>query len=562
MKHNRFIRLLGVALLVVTLALALPLTAAARNRVPTINVYVKIFEDGSARVTQTWSGSFDEGTEMYIPIQNLGDMDITDFAVSDDKGSYENIGDWDVNAGFEEKARKCGIVTTDEGYELCFGISEYGDNFYSFSYTVTGLVGSYSDGEDGFLFQFINPGMSVFPSDVTLTIFAPDGVELSEENSGIWAFGYEGTILFNSGTVVAETDVPLDGTESSMIILLRLDSGICSPTRVSDISFEELKDNAFKGSNYEEKFDLFGFILTVLFAIVMIAMVGFFLYLAIWSSIQRSRTRRHMKNADFYRDIPCGGDLERSYAMAKAFGMSHAQSLLSAALLRMMSDGYITASPQVDTPKKMQLTFVKKPPEEEELLSKLYSALVKACPDGSDTATQDQIKRQITGHFSKFEAPLDTAEFRGRKALRVMGCYVKPEKSDQARYLRDLTPEGVAVLDQLAGFSNYIEEFTLMKERTTIEVALWKEYMVYATLLEAADKVMKELRKLAPCADPEVESFDNSLASFLILNSVINNSYRMAYAEAHHVNSSGGGGGSSFGGGGGFSGGGFGGGTR
>lgn len=558
MKHNRFARLFAVTLLLLCLTLSLPLTLEARNHVSTMNILVELKQNGDARVTQVWMGSFDEGTEVYLPIQNLGEMDITDFAVSDENGAYENIGEWDVDASFDEKARKCGIVTTSEGYELCFGISEYGENVYTFSYTVTGLVGTYSDNTDGFLFQFVNPGLSVFPTDVTLRLVAPDGTALSKENSGIWAFGYEGTINFVDGAVIAQTDTPLSGKKSSMIILLKLDQGITYPERFSDMSFEKLKENAFDGSAYEKKVSIFAIIIGIIVALF----IAVFLVVVIWNVVQQIKMRKHIKSAGYYRDIPCEGNLERSFALAKAVGMSHAQSLLSASLLRMMSEGYITTSPQADKPKKMQITFVKQPNEDDELLFGLYNTLRKACTNDSETATQDQIKSYITNHFSRLEAQLDSAELRGRKALREMECYTNPDRSQHARYLTDFTAKGISQLDQLAGFSNYIKEFTLMKERTTIEVSLWKEYMVYATLLEAADNVMKELRKLAPCYDPEIESFDNSLTCFLILNSVINSSYQSGYAAAHHIDSSGGGGGASFGGGGGFSGGGFGGGTR
>ena len=39
-----------------------------------------------------------------------------------------------IDWSFEEKARRCGIHDTDSGYEICFGISNYGQNRYAIEY--------------------------------------------------------------------------------------------------------------------------------------------------------------------------------------------------------------------------------------------------------------------------------------------------------------------------------------------------------------------------------------------------------------------------------------------
>ena len=62
--------------------------AFAANNVSDINVDVGIYDDGSAYITQTWNCDFSEGTECYIPIENLGEMSISNFMVSDENGPY------------------------------------------------------------------------------------------------------------------------------------------------------------------------------------------------------------------------------------------------------------------------------------------------------------------------------------------------------------------------------------------------------------------------------------------------------------------------------------------
>ena len=209
MKHIRKL------LIIIPLGLILcSVTVFAKNNVSEIDIDVTIRDDGSAYIVQNWKGTFDEGTENYIPI-NTEDIAITDFKVSDKDGAYTFVEDWYVNWAFFEKARKCGIVETNDGVELCFGISEYGENRYAIEYVVEDFIKGYTD-YDGTNFMFINPDMSTFPTDGHITITLQNGMELNEDNAGIWGFGYDGYVEFQDGKVNAYTSSALRG-DNSMI---------------------------------------------------------------------------------------------------------------------------------------------------------------------------------------------------------------------------------------------------------------------------------------------------------------------------------------------------------
>ena len=127
--------------------LSIPVLSA--NNVSQIEIEGVLFSNGSAHITQEWQGTFSEGTENYIVIENLDGITLSDFEVWDETGPYTFLPHWDVKASFEEKAGKYGIVETKDGYELCFGITQYGERNYRFSYRLNGLAASYSD-YDGF----------------------------------------------------------------------------------------------------------------------------------------------------------------------------------------------------------------------------------------------------------------------------------------------------------------------------------------------------------------------------------------------------------------------------
>ena len=135
-----------------------------------------------------------------------------------------------------------------------------------------------------------------------------------------------------------------------------------------------------------------------------------------------------------------------------------------------------------------------------------------------------------------------------------------------------LTPDGQKQMQQLLGFRKYLQDFTLTRERETIEVHLWQEYLVYGTLMGVADKVAKQLKDIDPVLFEKTIGYDymtlsGALTSLDNLSRAITSANRSYYASTYSGGGGGGswggfGGSSSHGGGGGFSGGGHGGGGR
>ena len=102
--------------------------ALAANRVETLTTDVALRADGSAHVTQVFSADTTDGTEFYVDRMDSGCLTYSQFAVSDENGPYAVLpdGQWDIDASFDEKAGKCGLLEIDGGVELCWGITEYG----------------------------------------------------------------------------------------------------------------------------------------------------------------------------------------------------------------------------------------------------------------------------------------------------------------------------------------------------------------------------------------------------------------------------------------------------
>ena len=546
--------------LCVTLAIIITLcssSALAANNVSEIDIDVTVRDDGSAYIVQNWQGTFYEGTENYIPI-NTSDISISDFKVSDAKGAYTVVDNWDVDKSFDEKARKCGILETYDGVELCFGISEYGENRYALEYVVKDFVKRYTD-YDGCNFMFINPGMSTFPTDGHINITLQNGTHLSETNAGIWGFGYDGYVEFLNGSVNAYTTTALTD-DSSMIIMLRLNKGIINPLAHIEDSFDTVKDEAFEGSDYgyypEEEATLFE---TILGFIVMFGIWAVIIWIFSYFIRRRKAIKKFYKETGYFRDVPNGGRIDMSHYLAQNFDVSGNESLIIGTLiLSMINKGCIEPEKEETVgffgkvKEGVNLKLVKAPDTPYELV--LYNLLTESA--GEDGILQEkELEKYSYKHPEIINGIVKTIRNAGEQAFINAGGFAK----GSGNCIKDLSHKGREELSEVVGLKKYLDEFTIIDERKISETIIWKEYIVYATLFGIADKVIEQFKQVYPEKIPEIETYNRNV---VIAHSYYHSMHRSAQRAMQARRTSGGGGRASFGGGGGFSGGGRGGGSR
>ena len=546
-------KLYGIILFLGLLLSVFSFSASADNNVSNINIDVTVRQDGSAYVVQEWTGDYDEGTENHIPI-NTDDINITDFRVFDAKGYFTFVDNWDIKASFKEKARKCGIVYTKDGVELCFGISNYGSNKYSIEYIVQDFIKSYTD-YDGTNFMFVNPNMDTFPTDCKVNISLENGVKLNEQNAGVWAFGYEGMVVFNDGVVSAYTSDSLYGSQR-VIIMLQLEKGIISPITYKDISFEEVKNRAFEGSDYTEEID-WTFIIPILF-ILTISLTTAIIAIVI-AIIRKREIRKFYMEAPYFRDVPNNNNLTVSNYLAVEFDVTKEKnSIIGAVMLTMINRGEIETIIEESVTsfgkirEKISFKLIREP--KDILGQKLYNILVLAAGD-DDILAEKELEKYTYKNPELLENFIKETKDAGAMVLKMQGAFLKKH----ARRIKGLSEIGKRELSETMGHKKFLEEFSLIDERGLKEAEIWKEYLVYAILFGIADKVQEQLKKVYPEILPEIENYNRNVIICHSYYRTMNKSYQKYQNEQRN---SGGGGSASFGGGGGFSGGGFGGGSR
>lgn len=539
-----------IALLAACLcAAACCLPAAADNRVPEMDIDVALRQDGSAVITQVWTADTGEGTEFYLACRDNGYLTVTDFAVSDESGAYTFLEDWDVEASFEEKAGRCGLHKTDDGVELCWGISRYGAHQYTITYVLHGLVGAYEDA-DGFNHRFVDE-MSTFPTSVALTIRREDGIPLTDEACGIWAFGFDGDIRFEDGAIYARSKTALESGEH-MTVMVSLEKDMLAPLRQADGSFEAVKERAFEGSDYEEEAGPAEIlmVLGILAAIAGVIALG----AAAAARMRKARLNRRAKQVDYFRDAPNNGNLNVTHRLGAACGLCREDSLLGAYLLRLIGGGALEPeetgadSPQVD------LRLIR-PPRSDNPYDDAFYTILEAAAGADGVLQAKELERLCDQNAKPLAGFVESCRRDADRTMIRAGCY----RGAVCEGVKSLTEQGQRQLDEILGLKRYLLDFSLIHERGVRETVIWQDYLIYAHLLGIADQVAPQIRKLYPDALPQVERFERCISYAGYYNGYLYSAYAREHQRQEAARSAGSGGSASFGGGGGFSGGGSGG---
>lgn len=514
-----------------------------------VDIRVLLHEDGSADFTEIWDVTVASGTEWYLVRNYLGDIEISNLKVSDETGRdfITESGNWDVDRNIDEKAGRCGLHRTSDGYEICWGVGSFGPHVFTVSYSMSNCVKSLND-YDMLYMQLLSPGLSSTPQQVDVYINTDSGT-LTMDNTLFWGFGYEGTSgMYEDGTVGFNSS----GRVNSVIALMRFDKGIFNPISVQDRDFQEAYDIAMNGADFgkEDKFSFLDF-LKLLIPLLIILLPG------IYAAGEKKRILgMKPKDVPWSREVPFDGDLEASNYVLKRLGdQKKGNSYASALILRMIYDGSIIVNKKDDNKVDLMFNDSKTENMNRHALS-LYKMMKTAA--GSDEILQDkEFSRWSRVHYKQVNNWIESVSSAGKSSLSGKK-FVSGSK---------FTSDGQAKARGLVGFKKFLSDFTLMNERGSRDVGLWQDYLVYASLFGIADKVAKELKDIDPKFFEEANRYDyNTMSNVITRNTVLSNAITNAQVKATSGSSGHGGtssfGGGGFGGGGGFSGGGFGGGSR
>lgn len=321
------------------------------NSIDSISMDIFIDDNGNASVTEVWTCRTSQGTEVYHPYYNLGNSKITDLTVSENGTEYKSLSTWYTSGSLADKAYKCGINKISNGVELCWGISDYGSHTYTVKYTITNFVSELSDSQMIY-WTLIPYDFSSSIGSVYIKIHTNFNIPSSV---GVWGYGnYGGTAYVYDGYIEMQSDGNL-ATDEYMTILVKFPLESFNCTNVLNNNFNYYFNMAEEGAvHYKDNSTKFGWdiILIILFLVFLFVLILFIVITMIPKDFKPDTPsdldfgkngKRIPFNIEYYRDIPCNGDLLKAYYVACIYKLFKNKTyILGALILKWVKDSLIS----------------------------------------------------------------------------------------------------------------------------------------------------------------------------------------------------------------------------
>ena len=519
-NKNHLNRLLWLLSLVVFLSFVIPSTTIhAEQTVKRMGIDVALDDQGTATFTENWTVTADEGSEIYKALKLDGSQLLSDYQVTMDGHPFKYVDVWNTEDTKGQKAYRYG----QNGDELNWGITKYGTHHYKIQYKITSFV-EQTKTKQMIAWQFLNRNVAISPQHLTVKIHDNNKTFAANKGYGIWGFGFEGNTKFSNGDVLIKNTKPLR-EDNRVKIIMKLPRHTYPTSNRSERSFDSYIKEAFKGSSFdydkykagktdtEQSFN-WDWLWNAAYAAPFIIVF----YFSARNIIKKKGYRKYYPSlkklakqtqGQYKRELPTD-DVWQAYAFISSLvdGYILAANYCSVMILSLLKDNLITLSEEDDE----TVIHLNEGLNAEQLpsgLAKFYDILQTAAEDGEVT------KQKLASYFqSNFE---DSQEIwrlllinsndygQQHKLIYPIDQYQTNKKSEtkankyaQVHNGSALTPDGLNVRKDFVRLKNYLQDFTLLEERTPKEVGLWDDLMLAAAALGIAEQVAADLEKVYP----------------------------------------------------------------
>ena len=552
--------------IIFTLVLFLLPSIILANEINNIDMDIYVDNNGTAHVTEKWTVKAKNNTEFYKQYKNLNESSITNYKVNMNGKNFELV-DWNINASFEEKAYKYGYNYIYDGVELCFGISNYGNNNYTLSYDITNFIYNTSDNYQLAYWNLIQPSSDMI-DNVNIKIHSDFKYS---DTLDVWGYGKYGAPCYVYDGVIEMTSEGAIGSSEYMTILVKFPANSFNTTATMNNDFNYYLDMANEGATPYKHKNNNRILSAIAEALPIVLGIGLPLIVIILRSILHKKKKYGYKNnktidkanTPLFREIPCNKDMYYANCLVslndKLYKEYQETNIFGAIILKWVKENKVTF--KVD-PKgifnkdsgTMDLTL--NPTFDDPLEKELFDIMYSASKDG--ILEPKELENWCDNHYTKFFDLFKRINKREIEKLKANNHIYIRTNSNECKYKNVMDDTIYEDSIQLYGLKKYFDEFTKIDTKEVIEVHLWDEYLMFAYIFGIANRVAKQLKDLYPevLNDPNV-NFDYSTLMYIdhiSYNSVHAASVAMSRAESYSSGgggfSSGGGGGGSFGGGG------------
>lgn len=486
---------------------ASPVHAQDQHELKDLDIHVFIHEDGSATFTEVRQMIVSEGTEGYEKKENLSESKIIDFKAWRDGEPYTFEEDWDSDWSLERKAGHHGIIETNKGYELVWGLGDYGEHEYKIQYTVSDFIKELDDAQIIY-WHFVSGPTNVPPQKVRIEIESEKDFSTSDER--IWAYGYNGSVHFKDGKIVAESDKPLNGKEN-VIILSKLEKGLFNTKDKIDKSFNKIKKEADGDGPGVWVFIVVVIPLLIFLLYIVPKTIGFIIRLIV-NPIRRLYYFRKPKvkyPEESLNKIPYDGHFTRIYALLKDEKLSNIYYITSALVMKWFVQERIELT---KVERKWLFLFKRKREgfkindrdtsekgsDMNHVERQLFNRLISAAKHKNSTFTMKELKKDLKKHGEYMSALKDKFYDYSIHDMEKDGLIVI-DKKRQENILRTkskyhLTDAGEQLKKDIYLFMNFARDFAKNKDTHQFSEEEIKDFFVWSSYLGLMEEFNKQIK--------------------------------------------------------------------
>jgi len=640
-KSFKCIAVSFLVVLVVLLPLGGGASAAAKNGsftggskqvMENLDIAAKLSSNGDMQVTETWRVNLKDRNKTYrnlyktFPVDQNTKVENLSVYDMDSNTTYAYRDDIDPTNSNYNVENICYIYQTDTDTEIGWLMPpiDSGVRNFKVSYTVANVVSVYQD--TSVLYNaFIGKNFSLPIQSLNGTISLPSGAKQADLKAWLHCLATSNLTIDSSNQIsFTSTEIPTKTMVETRILMpvsLFPDSKRIVASNVkSSIEKEELKwANDTKASQLEEqrKEYIIGIIDAAGGAILIIIGIIFL----IWA---KKKAKRHVVEAPEYtREIPegssPGGAANLFYFYSGGVTDKEHGRVFSATLMSLAHKGYV----RFDTNEHKDLVVTVTGDTKRTVLTQseqtFYDMITTVASDFEDKFTMKQFEKYANKHNKYIDSSVESFLSQTKREIAAKGYYERRPAFLTVSSILGIVgilaaifmlmgtkgrlvyiPLGLLIFGVLMmiaastktrlskkgeydyavwhGLKKYMLEFSRMKEYGVPELALWEEFLVYATMMGISEKVCAQLKMVYPQLNDDTYLNTNFGTSYMYymfgrsmgmggfshmgsdfgstLGATMSNISTSATRLAHPPSSSGGG---NFGGGG-FGGGGFGGG--
>lgn len=546
--------------IILLLIIIFPTNVFAANEIDNIAIDVYLEQDGTASITETWKVDGQDGSEWYKVMNDLGNMQLSNFTVSMD-GQPLTYKKWNINESLSEKAGYYGINYTSNGLELCFGKYDYKAHTFVLKYQLSNFVFNTSDSQVIY-FNFIDKLTGVDFKNFQLNISSyyqiPDTLD-------VWGYGYKGYAYVANGKIQMsnEENTKMNGQYAVLLAKFPLNTFSTNNLDYRYSTFNDVLTKAKEGSyEYDYGTDTnsseagIGEIISVFFEFFISCIIISIVFNKLFGAPKYGyvgNKKITKDNTPMFRDIPCNKDIYYANALINLNKFDYKETnIMGAIILKWIRQDKIKFSRvEGDFLKKEQsvIDLTQEVLFDNAVEDELFKMMRAASKDG--LLETNELEKWCKKNYKKFFDLFTKIANNKIYELKAQGHIYKRTNNQECKYKNVMTDKIYYDSQQLYGLKLFLEEFSRIDTKEVMEVKLWDEYLMFAYLFGIADKVAKQLKDLYP---EVLEQADIDYDTFIFVSNISTRSVSAASsARSAAENYSGGGGGFSSGGGGGGS---------